>query len=177
MKVVRLSALRLHPQEIFVVLISVRGWVDHRAVVRLEGLFKWNIPLTPWGIEPAIFRSVAQCLNQLSHRGQEIFTGWNYTDSTWYVNKICNYFLSIDILNAAYDDLELTVTFLGRVKLSGNFDTVCGLWFLLVLVVLRPKICICVTWEPANSVYVICPTQKLVATLFCWATFSVQVLL
>ena len=57
MKVVRLSALctgRLYPQEIFLVLISVRC--------------QWKIPMTPSWIEPVTFRLVAQCLNQLCHQ-------------------------------------------------------------------------------------------------------------
>jgi hypothetical protein len=62
-KVVRLSALRtgrLYPQEGFMVLISVRGRVDHRTTMRPEGLSHWKIPVTQSEIEPATFQFVAQ---------------------------------------------------------------------------------------------------------------------
>ena len=66
---VRLSALRtVHftpspLQKIFLVLISVRVWVNLRVIVRPE----WKIPMAPSGMEPTTFRLVYQCLNQLRH--------------------------------------------------------------------------------------------------------------
>jgi len=66
MKVARSSASctgHLHLQEMFLVLIFTRGWVDPRAIVRSEGNMSLKNPVTPSGIDPGTVRLVAQRLN------------------------------------------------------------------------------------------------------------------
>jgi hypothetical protein len=48
----------LHPGR-FLVLISFRGWVGPRVIMRLEGLHPLKNPIISWGIETATFRLVA----------------------------------------------------------------------------------------------------------------------
>jgi len=55
------------PRKYASLLISVRGWVDPRAIVRQGGWSQWKIPMPPSGIEATTFRLVVQCLNQLRH--------------------------------------------------------------------------------------------------------------
>jgi len=64
----KLSALRtghFYPQEIVLVLISVRGWVEPRVIVHSEGFYVNENPLTPAGIESVTFRFVALCYRSL----------------------------------------------------------------------------------------------------------------
>jgi len=47
------------PPEVFLVIISVRGWVEPRTLVRPKGLFQ-----TPTGIQLPTFLLVGRCLNK-----------------------------------------------------------------------------------------------------------------
>jgi hypothetical protein len=72
MKAARLSAIRtdrLYPQETALVLVSVRGWVDSRAIVRPEVLIQWKIPITLSGMELATFRPSSNAWTEMWRSG------------------------------------------------------------------------------------------------------------
>jgi hypothetical protein len=62
-----LSTGPLYHPKISLVLISGRGWVNPRAIVRPVRLCQRNIPLTPSEMEPATFRLVDCVWNVMAH--------------------------------------------------------------------------------------------------------------
>ena len=57
------------PPGMFLVLIFTMGWVEPRAMVRLEGNVSLKNPVTPPGIDPGTVRLVAQRLNHYTTPG------------------------------------------------------------------------------------------------------------
>jgi hypothetical protein len=63
----------LYPQEISLVPISARRWVDTRSIVRPVGLCQLKIPMASSGINSATVRLVAQCLNEMHHCDRNLY--------------------------------------------------------------------------------------------------------
>jgi hypothetical protein len=74
------------PQKIFLVLIYVRGLVDLRSTVQPAELSPWKITMTASGIEPAIFRPLAQYHNHMRHR-HLLYKKWQFFRGSMKVNK------------------------------------------------------------------------------------------
>jgi hypothetical protein len=87
---VRLSSLRAGrplPPGRFLVLISIRGCLDPRAIVRLGKNRSFDNPMTSSDIEPKTFRLVREWLNQLRYRVPQIMLSTNYKPIRIYWNN------------------------------------------------------------------------------------------
>jgi hypothetical protein len=114
MKVVRLSGLStsyLYPKLIFLVLISMRVWIDLNTIVRSEGLCQWKNPVTPSGIELATFRLVAHRINQLLNRVLLFGSLWiliflffqNKRDEFWQ-NKVAFLHENVSLISSQFSE-------------------------------------------------------------------------
>jgi hypothetical protein len=80
---------RVFLYEMFLVFISGRVCVDAKAILRPTGFCTWKIPVIPPEIEPATFRLLVQCLNQLCPRVLEK-KNINYFSAKIYLISVAN---------------------------------------------------------------------------------------
>jgi hypothetical protein len=73
-KVVSLTCRPLLPQGCFLILISVRGWIDPKAIVPLEGLGKLK-KYNSSGTRIVDLPACSKCLNQLRYRVPHLSKG------------------------------------------------------------------------------------------------------
>jgi hypothetical protein len=63
---IKFTRSKSHPllplKKIFLIFISVTGWVELRVILRPEVICQWKFPKTSSGIQTATFRLVVQCL-------------------------------------------------------------------------------------------------------------------
>jgi hypothetical protein len=101
---VRLSALHAsHPSPPgrFLVLISVRVWVDPRTIVRLEEFGQLKNPMTSLGIKPVTFQLVAQCLNHRSiHKAARSWSISRSSRQPWSICGAGNVLENHDLISA-----------------------------------------------------------------------------
>jgi hypothetical protein len=91
------------PQEIFLVLVSVRSG---------GGRSEWKIPMAPSGIETAPFWLGAQCLNQLRHRRPltPCTVLWNYQIRRYKLRQSSGQSICNNTLQFFFTEARFTVT-------------------------------------------------------------------
>ena len=116
MKVVSLSVLSTGnlcppPKELLLLLISVRGWVNPRVIVRLEGLCQWKIPMTLSGIEPVTLWLGAQCSNRLIYHVPPLFRVYFQ-----YLSSCCGWFCILIAIRVILTTIVIKINAISEVK-------------------------------------------------------------